>query len=70
MLGSDSAQVIDGAVDAEASKEGHAGFDHGFGFGHDAGPAPEPGEPMALLGVGPFDPVGLVFALVESPDRD
>jgi hypothetical protein len=25
---------------------------------------------MALLGVGPFDPVRLVFALVEPPDRD
>jgi len=34
------------------------------------GTAAEPGEPMALLGVGPFHPVGLVFALVEPPNRD
>jgi hypothetical protein len=49
-----SSQVINGAGDAEASKEGHAGFDPAFGFRHDTGPAAEPGEPMALLGIRPF----------------
>src|SRR5829696_5912061 len=69
VLGEHRYEVGDPVVSSEAGEQGDADVHHPRGLrDHDRAP-PEAGEPMPLAGVVPLNPVRLVLARIELPDR-
>src|SRR4051794_29588739 len=69
VLGEHRYEFADPVVSSEAGEQGDADVHHPLGLGdHDRAP-PEPRQPMSLARVVPLNPVHLVLARIELPDR-
>jgi hypothetical protein len=70
VLGQHRQKFADPGGVAEADEQRDRGVHHPLGLGHDAGAAPEAGEPVALPRVVALDAVRLLLADVEPALRD
>jgi len=69
VLGQHRYEGADPIVSGKLGEEGEGDIDHALGLrDHDRAP-PEPCQPVALSGIVPLDPVGLVLTRVALPHR-
>src|SRR3954449_2292504 len=69
VLGQHRYEVGDPVVSSEASEQGDPDVHHALGLRDDDRAPPEPRQPMPLAGVVPLNPVRLLLAGMELPDR-
>src|SRR3712207_9587613 len=63
-------ECTDPGIVAEADEQRDRGLDHADRPGHDAGAAPEPGQPVPLAGMVALDALRLPLADEQPPRRD
>src|SRR5215211_6987099 len=69
VLGYHRYEIADPMIASEASEQGDADVHHALGLrDHDRAP-PKPRQPVPLAGVVPLNPVRLVLARIELPNR-